>query len=155
MIFNCEQLSGFAEIEFFLLEETSNWPIELTDQNSSSVILSPYENDVEGTIDEDSINVDENPKESAEGEIYQINIQFRFITRSESLQQLLDQYKNKPGIAIGKLNSEFQKMYGTNEEPLYLSYRNDDGNKPEGNGAIIVTIKGETRKRPVYYTVAV
>ena len=154
MNFNCEQLSGFAQLDFFLLEETSNWPIEVTDQNSNTVVLSPEEFDVQGTIDEDSIDVNVTPKLSAEGETHDINIQFRFMTRSESLEQLMDQYANRPGIAIGKLNTEFQKMYGTNEEPLYMSFKTDDGNKPDGNGAIIVTIKGETRKRPVFYTVA-
>jgi hypothetical protein len=153
MTFSCEQLSGFAGIDFYLLSETSNWPLVLTDQNSSQVFLMPEENGVEGAIDENSINVDANPKESAEGTVYPISISFRFINRSESLEQLLEQYSNKPGIAIGQLNSEFQKMYGSNEEPLYLSFRVDEGEKPDGNGAVIVTIKGETRQRPVYYTV--
>ena len=155
MNFTCEQFSGFAQLDFYLLEETSNWPIEVNDQNSNTVVLTPEEFNVQGTIDEDSIDVNVTPKVSAEGETHDISIQFRFLTRSESLEQLLEQYANKPGVAIGKLNTEFQKMYGTNEEPLYMNFKTDDGNKPDGNGAIIVTIKGETRKRPVYYTVAV
>lgn len=153
MTFDCEQLSGFAQLDFYLLSETDNWPVVLTDQNSSQVVLNPEPNNVKGTIDQDAINVDVNPKYSTEGTVYPVSISFPFITRSESIEQLLDQYENKPGICIGKLNTGFQKMYGTNEEPLYMNFRVDDGNKPDGNGSVIVSIKGETRNRPVYYTV--
>lgn len=153
MNFNCEQLSGFAEMDFLLLTETSNWPLVVTDQTSSDIILTPEFYDIDGTIDENSIDVNVNPKKNAEGDVYDISISFKFITRSESIEQLMDQYENKPGICIGKLNNEFRKLYGTNEEPLYMSFKVDEGNKPEDSGAVIVTIKGETRQRPVYYTV--
>lgn len=153
MNFTCEQLSGFAEMDFFLLSETSNWPLVVNDKTSADIIFTPEFYDVDGTIDENSIDVNADPKKSAEGDVYPINISFRFITRSESMEQLMDQYQNKPGVCIGKLNNEFRKLYGTNEEPLYMSFKVDEGTKPEDSGAVIVTIKGETRNRPVYYTV--
>lgn len=154
MTFNCdEQLGGFALLDFFLLEETSNWPIVVTDQTSAQVTISPYENNVEALVEPESIKVSVNHKTNAEGSVWQIDIGFRFITRSESLEQLLDQYQNKPGISIGKLNTEFQKMYGTNLEPLYMTFEVDEGTKVDGNSAVEVRIKGETRKRPVFYTV--
>jgi len=154
MTFNCdEQLGGFAILDFFLLEETSNWPLVVTDQTSNQVSISPFPNDVEGTVEPESIKVSVNLKNGAEGETHQIDISFKFITRSESIEQLLDQYSNKPGISIGKLNTEFQKMYGTNLEPLYMNFEVDEGTKIDGSAAVEVRIKGETRKRPVYYTV--
>lgn len=154
MTFSCdEQLGGFAIMDFYLLEETDNWPIVVTDQTSSQVAISPYENDVEATVEPESIKANVNQKTGAEGSVWQIDISFRFITRSESLEQLLDQYQNKPGIAIGSLNTEFQKMYGNNLEPLYMNFEVDEGTKIDGNAAVEVRIKGETRKRPVYYTV--
>ncbi|HSD07917.1 hypothetical protein [Flavobacterium sp.] len=149
---NDEKLPGFAEFELFLLEETSNWPFVVTDTTSKDVIFTPYENDVEAIIDPDSIIADINPKQSSEGEIQQINISFRLITRSEALEQLLEQYANQPCVGRGKLNNDFQKLYGTNKEPLYMNYEINDGSKVGGDSYTEVRIKGETRKRPVYYT---
>jgi hypothetical protein len=149
---NDEKLPGFAEFELFLLEETSNWPFVVTDGNSKDIVFTPYENDVEAIIDPDSIKVDVNPKQSPEGEIQQIAISFRCITRSEALEQLLEQYANKPCVGKGKLNNDFQKLYGTDQEPLYMNYEVNDGTKVDGDSYTEVRIKGETRKRPVYYT---
>ena len=149
---NDEKLPGFAEFELFLLDETSDWPFVVTDENSKNIIFSPFENDVEAIIDPDTINVNVNPKQSSDGEIQQIAISFRLITRSEALEQLLEQYANKPCVGKGKLNNDFQKLYGTNLEPLYMNYEVNDGTKADGESYTEVKIKGETRKRPVYYT---
>lgn len=153
MTFNCEeQFPGAAQVDFYLLSETSTWPIVVTDNNSATVTITPEVVDVEGVIDDESINVSADPKQNAEGTVFDIDINFRFITRSESLEQLMDQYCNKPGIVIAKLNNGFQKMYGTNEEPLYMSWKVDEGQKVTDAAGTIVAIKGETRKRPVFYT---
>lgn len=154
MNFNCEeQLSGIAEVDFYLLSETSNWPVVVTDLTSSQIVITPEVNNIEGTIDDESIEIEATPKTSAEGTIWPIDISFRFITRSESMEQLGDQYCNKPGIAIAKLNNGFKKMYGTNEEPVYMTFRIDEGKKITDNAGTIINIKGETQQRPVYYTV--
>jgi hypothetical protein len=153
MTFACdEKLPGFAEFSFYLLEETSNWPFVLIDGNSAQIVLNAYENDVDAVIDPDSIKVDVNPRNSANGEVHQIAISFRLITRSEALEQQLEQYANKPGVGIGKLNNDFKKLYGTNMEPLYMTYEINDGDKVDGEAYTEVRIKGESRKRPVYYT---
>lgn len=153
MNFTCdEKLPGFAEFDFYLLEETGNWPFVVTDENAAQIVLTPYENDVEALIEPDSIDVNVNPKQSAEGTVQQISIVFRLITRSEALEQLLEQYANKPGVGIGKLNNEFKKLYGTDREPLYMNYELNEGTKVDGTAFTEVRIKGETRKRPVYYT---
>lgn len=154
MTFNCdEQLSGVAEIDFYLLEEISDWPVILTDANSSSITITPEAVSVEATVKPDSIKPTVNKKQGPEGTVYQISIKMEFITRSEALEQLLDQYENKPGIVISKMNNEFQKLYGTNQEPLYMMYEVNEGEKIDGDGATIIEIKGETRTRPVFYTV--
>lgn len=154
MNFNCEeQLSGVAELDFYLLSETSNWPVVVTDQNASQIVITPEVNDIEAVVDEESIEIDASPKITAEGNVYPIEISFRFITRSESLEQLMEQYAKKPGIVIAKFNNGFCKLYGTNEEPLYMNWKVDEGKKVTDNGGTIVAIKGETRNRPVYYTV--
>ncbi|EJG02275.1 hypothetical protein [Flavobacterium sp. F52] len=153
MNFTCdEKWPGFAEFDLFLIEETSNWPLVVTDGNSSDVVFTPYENNVEAILEPDSINVKVDPKQSSDGEIQQISISFRLITRSEALEQLLEQYANKPCVGLGKLNNDFKKLYGTELEPLYMNYEINDGTKPDGEAYTLVNIKGETRKRPVYYT---
>jgi hypothetical protein len=154
MRFSCdEQLAGFAELNFYLLEEISNWPFVVTDQNSYQLILTPFEYNIEGVIDPDTIKSTVNAKPTPDGIVYQIDISFRFITRSEALEQLLEQYQNKPGVAIGKMNSEFQKLYGTDLQPLYLTFEVDEGTDVVSKAFTEVHIKGETRQRPVYYTI--
>jgi hypothetical protein len=153
MTFNClEQLAGFAQIDFFLLTETSNWPLVVTDQTSAGITFTPEDIQIEGVIDDESISVQASPRQTAEGTVWDIDINFRFITRSESIEQLMEQYCNKPGVVVGKLNTGFQKLYGTNEEPLYMTWRVDEGQKATDNAGTIVAIKGETRNRPVFYT---
>jgi hypothetical protein len=147
-----EKLPGFEEMNIYLLDEISNWPFVLTDTTSKQIVFTPFENDVEAIIDPDSIQVDVNPKQSAEGESHPISIQFRLLTRSEALDQLLEQYANKPCVAIGSLNNEFKKVYGTIQEPLYMNYSINDGTKVDGEAYTKVEVKGETRSRAVYYT---
>jgi hypothetical protein len=150
MTFSCtEQLGGFSELDFLLLSETSNWPTIVTDGNAASIILNPEPVSVDAEIDDDSIKVSVTPKSK---DVFDINISFKFKTRSESLDQLLDQYRNKPGIAIGKLNTCFQKLYGTNLEPLYLDYEVVEGETHDDVGYTLVTIKGSQRRRPAYFT---
>lgn len=143
-----EKLPGFAEFDFYLLEETGNWPFVVTDENAAQIVITPYTNDVDALIEPDSIEVDVTSK----GAVQQISIVFRLITRSEALEQLLEQYANKPGVGLGKLNNEFKKLYGTDREPLYMNYEVNEGAKIDGTAFTEVRIKGETRKRPVYYT---
>ena len=153
MTFNCtEELAGIAELDFFLLTETADWPVILTDQNSSNVTFVPEPVSVAATIKPDSIKISVNKKTGAEGTIYQISIKMEFLTRSEALEQLLDQYENKPGVVLSKMNNEFQKLYGTDNEPLYMVYEVNEGDKIDGDSATILEIKGETRTRPVFYT---
>ncbi|MFK7049902.1 hypothetical protein V3Q77_08370 [Flavobacterium davisii] len=154
MNFNCkEQLAGVAELDFILLTETANWPLVLTDQNSSQIVFTPESVSVEAVVKPDSIKVNVNKKVAPEGVVHQITMKLMFLTRSESLEQLLEQYEGLPGIVIAKLNNGFQKIYGTNDEPLYLLYEVEEGDKPDGESGTTLEIKGETRSRPVYYSV--
>lgn len=154
MTFNCEeQLGGIAELSFYLLEETSNWPVILTDQNSAQVIINPTHHSVEATVKPDIIKLLVNKKQTAEGIVHQMSIKIDFITRSEALEQLLDQYQNKPGIVVSKMNNEFQKIYGSNLEPLYMIYEVNEGDKVDSESGTMLEIKGESRSRPVFYTV--
>lgn len=153
MTFNCdEQLSGVATLDFFLLEETSNWPRIVSDSNSAQIVFSPAVHSVEASIKPDSIDVKAPKSKKASGTVHNISIEMEFLTRSEALEQLLEQYENKPGIALVKFNNGFQKIYGTDIEPLFLMYEEKVGTKIDGEGSIVIEIKGETAKRPVFYT---
>ncbi|MGK4567829.1 hypothetical protein [Flavobacterium sp. 3HN19-14] len=154
MTFNCEQIAGFAQLDFYLLSESSNWPIVLTDLNAGQIVIEAEVYGVDAEIVDDSINIDVNPKYSSEGTIFPIDASFKCITRSESIEQMFEQYANKPGFAIARLNNGFQKLYGSNEEPIYLRWRNDDGQKVDDPAGVIINIKGEQRSRPVFYAVA-
>lgn len=154
MTFNCdEQLSGVAQIDFFLLEETDNWPVIISDSNSAQIEFYPSVHSVDAAIKPDSISVNCNKVTKPSGIVFQTTIKMDFLTRSEALEQLLEQYENKPGVVLAKFNNEFQKIYGTNIEPLYLVYEDMPGTKIDGDGATTIEIKGETAKRPVFYTV--
>lgn len=153
MTFNCnEVLGGVAELDFFLLSETSNWPTVLTDQNSAQVVFAPEPVSIEATIKPDSIKPTVNKKTGPEGTTYQISIKMEFINRSEAMEQLMDQYENKPAVVVSKMNTEFQKLYGTDSEPLYLMYEVNEGTQPDSDNGTVIEIKGETRTRPVFYT---
>lgn len=153
MNFNCEeQLGGFAELNFYLLSEVSNFPKILTDQNSSQLVFNPEPSSVAATLKPDSISVNVNKRLTASGIVFQVNIKMQFITRSEALVQLLEQYENLPGIVQAKLNSGFQKIVGSDLEPLYLLFEEEDGKKIDDDAVTSIEIKGETSKRPVFYT---
>lgn len=148
-----EQLGGFDTVQFFLLSETANWPIVVNDQTASQVTHVASLLDNYGVIANDTIDVNITPKQSAEGTIYPTDVVFVFSNRTEALENYLDRYQNKPVVVIAKLNTGVKKLYGTKEEPLILNYKIDEGKKAEDLGIISVSIKGETRNRPVFYNV--
>lgn len=151
MVSNLEQLGGFEKVEFFLLDETDNWPIVVTDETATQIsfVESLLEN--YGKISDSSIDINISPKTSSEGTVYPTEIVFSFLNRIIELEKYLDFYQNKPLVVIGYLNTGLKKLYGTNEEPLFLTWKIDEGKKIEDLGLITVSIKGETRKRAVFY----
>lgn len=154
MNFYCEeQLSGIAELDFYLLSEVSNWPKVLTDQNSSQLVFTNEEFSIDAALMPDSVVIDVVKNTKPTGIVNSITAKVDFITRSEALEQLLEQYENQPGIVVAKLNNGFKKIYGSNLEPLYMMYEVKDGSKLSLEGITAIEIKGETANRPVYYTV--
>lgn len=146
-----EQLAGFASVEFYLLEETKNWPEVLSDDNAGTIGFDVEGEDIDGTIVEESISVNDKPKLSEDGNVWPIDIQFAYLNRSMAMEQLLEQYSNLPGIAIACLNDGTRKMYGSDKEPLYMTWDIGYGEKPEDRAAVYIKIKGEQQHRPVYY----
>lgn len=153
MRFYCaETLSGILSVNFYLLTETSNWPTTLSDRSSSQIIFAAEENTVEATVDADSFRDKSKPKSTTAGDLYEINLEYGFLTRSEALEQLLDQYANQPGVAVVKFYNGFSKLYGSNNEPLFLKFLIDNGTTIESNASTDIQLAGEMRSRPVYYT---
>jgi hypothetical protein len=153
MTFNIEeQLAGWAAVEFFLLEETSAWPVVVTDENAGTIVLTPEVNDVDGTIEPDSIIISDDPKDDASGQLWPIDIRYRFLARNAAMEQLLEQYANKPGIVRGCGNDGNRKQWGTNQEPVYMTYKNAYGTKRQDAHGIDITIKGDLSSRPVYFS---
>ena len=147
-----ELLGGYEELDFYLLDDTAGWPVVLNDQTSATVthpspVLKTLANFTDSGID---VNIA--PKEGVDGTVYPIDIVVALSTRNQPLEDYLDSVANRPGIAIAKLNTGARKILGTNEQPLFLKWKIDDGKKIEDLGIITINIKGETRERPVYYT---
>lgn len=152
MTFDCqEQLAGFSEISVYLLSEVSGWPVVVTDANAGLIVITPEEHDVDGTIVPDSINVADKPRQGEEGELWPIDISFMYLYRGEPIEQLLEQYANKPVIVIACLNDNTKKLYGTDQEPLYLNWENVYGERIEDRSGVNVRIRGEMQQRPVFY----
>lgn len=152
MTFNCqEQLPGSSSLDFYLLTECQNFPEVLTDTNASQVTFQTEVNDVQATIQPDSITSNFNSALNIAGQLWTPRLSAKFITRSEALEQLLEQYSNRPGIAILKLNNGFKKMIGSNKQPLYLNYSVTEGaNIEDATAATTIDITGKMRQRPVY-----
>ncbi|WP_158962354.1 hypothetical protein [Myroides fluvii] len=150
MRFNCtEQLSGIYTIDFYLMEETTNWPIHLSDRSASQIVFTPEEHAIEATIAPNSFKNDSKSKD----DLYEIDLSYTILTRSEALEQLLDQYVNQPGIAVVKYYNGFTKIFGTDQEPLLLTFQVDDGTSIESKSGIEIVIEGTQRNRPIYYTI--
>lgn len=151
-IYKEEQLAGITNIEFFLINEITNWPKQLTDKNSHLLVFNKMPTSIVATVDEESFGDESKLKESASGTIYDISLKFSILTRSDVLELLLDLYFNKPGIALVRYYNGFSKIFGTNEEPLFLKFTNKNGSTITDKAYINVDIEGQSRNRPVYYT---
>lgn len=154
MVFNCnEQLGGVAALDFHLLTEVSNWPTVLTDTNSAQLEFTPEDVDVDAVLDENTIRALAEQKTSASGSLWDVKVNFSFLTRSESLEQILDQYQNQAGVLLVHLNNGFKKLYGSNLTPLYMNFDTVAGEQvDDAKAATNVVITGKLNKRPVYYT---
>jgi len=154
MTFNIEeQVAGFASVELFLISETGNWPLVVNDGNAGTITLNPEVNDVDGSIDPDSINISDDPKDDVSGQIWPIDIRYLFLARNAAMEQLLEQYANKPCIVRGCGNDGNRKQWGTDQEPLYMTYKNIYGTNMQDRHGIEVSIKGDLSSRPVYFTI--
>lgn len=151
-IYKEEQLAGIAKIDFYLLSEVSNFPIQLTDANAGQLVFAPGTQNVVATADEDSFTDDSKPKESNSGELYENALKYNILTRGKALETLLDTYKNKPGVAIVSYYDGSKKLYGTNEEPLFMKFTPKNGSIITDKAFVTVEIQGSTRNRPVYIT---
>lgn len=149
--FSCEQLSGISNIDFYLLEEVTNFPITLTDNNSAQLVFDLLPSNIIATVDEESFVEDVKPKFSTNGDIYEISLKFNFITTGQAIENSLNYYRNKPGIAIVTYYTDEKKLFGTDEEPLFMQFAPKRGSFITDKAHISVEITGVSRTKPVYY----
>ena len=151
MVFNCqEQIGGFKNVRFYILEETANWPVVLTDENSSQIEFNPNDVAVDAILEPDSIRVSDEPKANDPGELYEVDIEFVFNMQSEALEKLLDQYKNYYGVCEVCKIFDQRKLYGADRYPLRMNFFTENGRRPEDGTKTIVKITGNAPKRAVY-----
>lgn len=151
MKFNCiEQTGGFKNIKLFTLEETDNWPLVLTDNNSNEVEFNPNDAAVDAILRPGSIKVEEKPEIEEAGELWEVEIEFIFSMQSQALQQLLDKYKNHPGVVEVCKHYGQRKLYGTDKHPLRMHYELLNGEDFEDGQEIKIIIEGNVPQRAVY-----
>ena len=151
MTFSCtEQIGGFNNLEIYTLDECSSWPVLLTDNTSKDVVFTAQGESVDGNLIQESINVDENPRKNTAGKFFAISISFDFASQSPALDQLLDQYKGEPVVAVVCKNFPQKKLFGSNRAALQLDYKVIHGRKPEDGSITRVTIKGNIPNRSVH-----
>jgi len=151
-IYKEEQLAGIAKIDFYLLTEVSNFPIQLSDSNAGQLVFTTSTQSLTATVDEESFADDSKIKESNSGDLYENALKYNILTRGKELETLLDYYKNKPGIAIVSYYDGFKKLFGTDEEPLFMKFTPKNGSVITDKAFVTVEIQGVTRNRPVYYS---
>ncbi len=150
-IFIEEQLAGIKKIEFFLLTEISNWPILVTDQNAKEIVLNLNVDSISATVDEKTISNKTKKKQTNSGDLYEVSLEYNILTRSKDLEQMVERYQNKPGVAIVSYYNGYKKLFGTNDEPIFLSYGETNGSTIDDKASVDVSITGVTRTRPAYY----
>lgn len=150
-IFIEEQLAGIKKIEFFLLTEISNWPILVTDKNAKEIVLNLNVDSIAATVDEKTISDKTKKKQTNSGDLYEVNLEYNILTRSKDLEQMIEKYQNKPGVAIVSYYNGYKKLFGTNDEPIFLSYGETNGSTIDDKAFVDVSISGVTRTRPAYY----
>jgi len=150
-IFIEEQLAGIKKIEFFLLTEISNWPILVTDQNAKEIVLNLNVDSISATVDEKTISNKTKKKQTNSGDLYEVSLEYNILTRSKDLEQMVEKYQNKPGVAIVSYYNGYRKLFGTNDEPIFLSYGETNGSTIDDKASVDVSITGVTRTRPAYY----
>lgn len=150
-IFIDEQLAGVKKIEFLLLTEVSNWPIQITDSNANQLVFNLSTDSLAATVDEKTISDKSKKKQTNSGDLHEISLEYNILTRSKDLEQLVEKYQNKPGVAIVSYYNGFKKLFGTNDEPIFLSYGETNGATIDDKASVDVSISGVTRTRPAYY----
>nr|WP_297306393.1 hypothetical protein [uncultured Flavobacterium sp.] len=150
-IFIDEQLAGIKKIEFFLLTEVGNWPVLITDNNANQLVFSLSADTLAATVDEKTISDKTKRKQTNSGDLFEVNLEYNILTRSKDLEQMVEKYQNKRGVAIVSYYNGFKKIFGTNEEPIFLSYGETPGSTIDDKASVDVSISGVTRTRPAYY----
>lgn len=150
-IFIEEQLAGIKKIEFFLMSEISNWPVLVTDTTASQLVFNLNDENLFATVDERTIGDKTKKKQTNSGDLYEVSLEYNILTRSKDLEQMVERYQNKPGVAIVSYYNGYKKLFGTNDEPIFLSYGETNGSTIDDKASVDVIITGVTRTRPAYY----
>lgn len=151
MIFSCkEMVGGYQKVIFYLVEETSGWPTVLTDYNSKDLVFTPNPAVIDGQIEQNSIRVRQRQRTTANGLEFTNTVEFVFNTQSQTLEELLDQYQQKPGVVEVVDNNGLRKIYGSNQHPMYLNFETATGRNPEDGISTAIEITGKSRQRAVY-----
>jgi hypothetical protein len=151
MTFDCvEKTGGYLYLKFWLLDEVSDWPLHLTDINSSDLTFTEVHDVIDAVVDEESIRIQERARSTKAGRLYQCSAEFDIVTMDQALERLLEFYQYKEGVLEVVDTNGKRKLFGTKDQPLKMNYSTAVGRTIESGVNTSITIEGETRQRAVY-----
>lgn len=145
-----EQTGGWFNVAIFTLDEITNWPNFLTNQNASSIIVTPNNNGLDILPIRENISISEDPAKTTAGTIYTIKADFEFPYQSAAIDTYLNEFINKKVVLIGVKHSGQQKLYGSKKFPLQFEYQHINGTLYEDGNKTRVTVTGKIPQKPVF-----
>jgi hypothetical protein len=147
---NLEQTGGFFNAQIVLIDELTYCPVILTNNNASSIVITPTTNNLDILPIAENIKITEKSIKTKSGTLYTINGEFEIPVQSSELDTYFNDHLYKKAVLIGIKHYGQQKMYGSKKFPLDFSYQFVNGKKAEEGNKIIVKVSGKIPQKPVF-----
>lgn len=147
-----EQIGGFKLVRLITLDEIVFCPGVLTNQNASTFLSSPTLETIDALFVGERINIRSTQRRNKSGLLHSISAEFELEKQSSDLDDYLNKHANKPLVMIGEKQYGQQILYGSENAPLKLLYKNAHGKKPEDGSIVRVKISGKISQKPVFIT---
>ena len=147
---NLEQIGGFFNAQIIAIEELTNCPAILTNNNAKSIVITPTVTNLDVLPVAENIKITEKSSKTKSGTLYTINGEFEIPVQSSELDTYFNEHLYKKVVLIGIKHYGQQKMYGSKKFPLDFSYQFINGQKVEDGSKIIVKVSGKIPQKPVF-----
>ncbi len=147
---NLEQTGGFFNAQIVSIDELTNCPAILTNDNAKSIIITPGSNNLDILPVAENIKITEKSSKTKSGTLYTINGEFEIPVQSSAIDTYFNEHLYKKVVLIGIKHYGQQKIYGSKKFPLDFSYQFVNGQKLEDGSKIIVKVTGKIPQKPVF-----